>query len=95
MEDRTEQMIARHGLEPLRMSDEGTIGFSEADLLGRIARHLKVSLPQGALPAVDHPPLKGSKARLFADRFRAQNPSLVVRLEAHRGDRLARLDIRG
>lgn len=91
MEWRTERMFATRRLKPLRLSYERVIAMSEYEVMSLLAEYV------GAQPVPEkiessHRKIGGDKSREFAERFRAENPDLMKRLDRVRAPMLAKLD---
>jgi len=94
MERRTEALIARADLTPLRLSYEQSIALPPEALMQAIAEHVGAGpLPGGALET-GHKKMSGSRSADFAARFRAENVEMIARIDADRAAMLAALDRR-
>jgi LPS sulfotransferase NodH len=92
LERRSEAMFRALGVRPLRLSYERTIGEEPERLARRIGAHLGVPWDAGARFESVHSKLGTDKNLRFAERFRAENPRLLARIERARAPRLAALD---
>ena len=90
MESQTEKMIARHRLQPLRLSYEQCVGMPENDLVRKIADHVGVALPPSEVHGT-HRRVSGNKSQDIAERFRQEHPTLVTKLDKQRASMLAAL----
>jgi LPS sulfotransferase NodH len=84
MESRTEALIQREGLSPLRLSYEKCVGMNEIDFVEQVAAHVGVALPGDIEIRTEHRKVSGSKSDEFAERFRHDHPRLVEKLERRR-----------
>lgn len=90
MERRTEAMITRAGLTPLRLSYEAVNALGPDRTAGLLAHRLGLAPPAGAL-ADRHQKLPGAKSAEYAERFRGENPAFMRRLDRVRAPLLHKL----
>ena len=90
MESQTEKMIARHRLQPLRLSYEQCVGISQTELIPQIADHVGVALPSSEVHGA-HRRVSGNKSQDIAERFRQEHPTLIAKLDKQRASMLAAL----
>ncbi|SFL74160.1 Stf0 family sulfotransferase [Shimia aestuarii] len=91
MEQRTERLFSRNGLQPLRLSYERTIAMDETALIRQVALHVGVELGVDVTAQNRHQKLGGQKSDDFAQRFREDNPRFVARLDRARAQMIAAL----
>ncbi|MER5173960.1 Stf0 family sulfotransferase [Thioclava sp. CPCC 100088] len=90
-EDRLEAKLHRHQIRPLYLSYEQTVSLPDAQILGAIAGHVGVELPELPHMPSSHHKLSGSRSAEYAARFAAEHPDFLARMEAHRAHRLDKL----
>ena len=91
MEEGTEALIREAGLNPMRLSYEKAVAMKPRRLMVLLGTHVGVRPRQMDLEAIesDHKKVSGDKSNAFAERFRAENPDLMARIDEERAPMLA------
>lgn len=92
LEIRTEAMFQKYRLKPLRLSYEIITGMSALQTVNVIAAHIGVPPIRSGNLESGHSKIGTDKNAAFADRFRAEHPALIRKIEAQRAPMLAALN---
>ena len=90
-EIQTEAYLARSSLPLLRLSYEKLSDMGPMQIAQCMADHLGHDLPEDLTFQETHRKLGTDKNLAFAERFRAENPRLIARIDAMRAPMLAAL----
>ncbi len=91
MEARTEALIKRADLDTFRFSYEMTNKLGPERTTGLLASRIGLPVPGGQIAEL-HTKLPGTKGREFAERFRAEHPTLISKVGKRRAPLLAMIE---
>lgn len=88
----TEEIFARYGLQPLRLSYERITAMGAETMVNVIAHHIGAPpIPAGQI-ASGHSKLGTDRNAEYAARFRAEHAAMMAQIDADRAPRLAAID---
>lgn len=91
-EEGNEALFAKYGLSPLRMSYEHNMAMGAANVVNTIAHHIGAPpIPADTFESA-HQKLGTDRNTEYGNRFRAEHPRFMARIDAARATRLAGID---